>query len=87
MKRNKENKVLVDFANRLDRKIERLARKIANFSAYKDEEGVWWGMDTDLGDLPFKIRKELAKFADWIIQNAPNLQTYRELLQELEKRK
>jgi len=58
-----------NFADKLDKKIQKLSRKIANLSAHEFENGSWWGDDTELGDLPFEIRKELAKFSDWILQN------------------
>jgi len=68
-KRIKELMAEDKFADKLDRKIQTLSRRIADFSAHEFEKGRWWGDDTELGDLSFAIRKELAKFSDWILKN------------------
>ena len=59
-------------ADKLFRKIRSLSFKIAHLSAIKDSPREWWGMDTDIGDLPLDIQKELSKFADWIEKNIGN---------------
>ena len=51
------------------RKIKRTARKIAELSASEDDVDEWWGMDTDIGNLPLDIQKELSKFYDWAIEH------------------
>lgn len=55
--------------DKLYRKIKRLSIEIAKLSASKDERKEWWGDDTNLGYLPFKIQKKLAKFTNWLQKN------------------
>jgi len=54
-------------ADKLYRKIRKLSFEIAEESAsYDPNNKCWWGNDTDIGDLPDRIQKRLAKFVDWL---------------------
>lgn len=55
-------------ADKVFRKIRSLSHEIATLSAYKDNHGEWWGMDTTVGKLPDDIQKMLAEYTDWILR-------------------
>ena len=58
-------------ADKIYRKIKTLSKKIARLSAYEDfpkETNQWWGLDTNLGDLPLQIQRHLAEFTDWLLE-------------------
>ena len=58
----------MNYANKLNRKIEKTALEIAKESASFDPEAkCWWGHDTDIGDLPFRIKKKLSALIDWTL--------------------
>jgi len=48
--------------------LEKLALEIAKLSAIEDENESWWGMDTDLGDLPRKIENVLKQHLKSVLE-------------------
>jgi len=41
--------------------LDRLAVEVAKLSAEQDEDGSWWGFDTDIGDLPREIKNVIRR--------------------------
>jgi len=42
--------------------LDRLAVEVAKLSAEQDEDGSWWGFDTDIGDLPREIKDVIRRY-------------------------
>ena len=40
----------------------RLAVEVAKLSAEQDEDGSWWGFDTDISDLPIEIKAVIRRY-------------------------
>jgi len=51
-------------ANKLQKDFIKLSKEVAEVSAHEWEANNWWGNDTELGDVPFAIRKLLLAYAD-----------------------